>query len=95
MRYVLTNAQMRAADGFTINELKVPSLTLMERAGAALAAEAERMCPAGGDVLCVCGGGNNGGDGRKSRNGLEYGGRRRFKSGYGKKAHRFYVRRRT
>ena len=42
MRYVLTNAQMRAADGFTINELKVPSLTLMERAGAALAAEAER-----------------------------------------------------
>ena len=61
MRYVLTNAQMRAADGFTINELKVPSLTLMERAGAALAAEAERMCPAGGDVLCVCGGGNNGG----------------------------------
>ena len=36
MRYVLTNAQMRAADGFTINELKVPSLTLMERAGAAL-----------------------------------------------------------
>lgn len=63
MRYVLTNAQMRAADGFTINELKVPSLTLMERAGAALAAEAERMCPAGGDVLCVCGGGNNGGDG--------------------------------
>lgn len=31
MRYVLTNAQMRAADGFTINELKVPSLTLMER----------------------------------------------------------------
>lgn len=63
MRYVLTNAQMRAADGFTINELKVPSLTLMERAGAALAAEAERICPAGGDVLCVCGGGNNGGDG--------------------------------
>lgn len=62
MRYVLTNAQMREADKFTIETLEVPSLLLMERAGAALAEEAERLCPEGG-ILCVCGGGNNGGDG--------------------------------
>ena len=37
MRYVLTNAQMREADKFTIETLEVPSLLLMERAGAALA----------------------------------------------------------
>lgn len=63
MKYILTNAQMREADRFTIEELKVPSLTLMERAGAALAAEAEKMCPEDGDIVVVCGGGNNGGDG--------------------------------
>ena len=62
MRYVLTNAQMREADKFTIETLEVPSLLLMERAGAALAEKAERLCPEGG-ILCVCGGGNNGGDG--------------------------------
>ncbi|MFQ7078426.1 MAG: hypothetical protein ACLRSW_11095 [Christensenellaceae bacterium] len=47
MRYVLTNAQMREADKFTIETLEVPSLLLMERAGAALAEEAERLCPEG------------------------------------------------
>ena len=59
---ILTNAQMRAADKYTIEEKGIPSLTLMERAGAALAAEAEKLAPKG-DILCLCGGGNNGGDG--------------------------------
>ena len=62
MKYVLTNAQMREADRFTIQSLGMPSLTLMERAGEALAAEAEKMCPEG-EIVFVCGGGNNGGDG--------------------------------
>ena len=60
--YVLTNKQMREADGYTIAKIGVPSLTLMERAGIALADEAERLAPTG-KILCVCGGGNNGGDG--------------------------------
>ncbi len=62
MNYVLTNDEMRRADGYTIEKLGVPSLTLMERAGLALANEAERLAPKG-EILCVCGGGNNGGDG--------------------------------
>lgn len=62
MKYVLTNEQMREADAFTIDVLGVPALELMERAGAALQAEAERLAPTG-KILCVCGGGNNGGDG--------------------------------
>lgn len=60
--YVLTNEQMREADGYTVEKSGVPSITLMERAGIALADEAERLAPAG-EILCVCGGGNNGGDG--------------------------------
>ncbi len=59
--YVLTNKQMREADEYTIKTLGVPALLLMERAGIALADEAERMTD--GAIVCVCGGGNNGGDG--------------------------------
>ena len=62
MRYVLTTEQMREADTFTVQGLGVPTLELMERAGAALKKEAERLAPTG-RILIVCGGGNNGGDG--------------------------------
>lgn len=60
--YLLTNAQMRAADAYTIKEKGVPSLLLMERAGSALADAAAEMMPEG-KIICLCGGGNNGGDG--------------------------------
>ena len=60
--FLLTNKQMRQADEYTIQTLGVPSLLLMERAGVALAEEAARLCQ-GGKILCICGGGNNGGDG--------------------------------
>ena len=43
MRYVLTNRQMREADEYTIKTLGAPSLLLMERAGIALADEAETV----------------------------------------------------
>lgn len=62
MAFVLTNKEMREADLYTMEALGVPSLTLMERAGRALAATAETVAPSG-KILCVCGGGNNGGDG--------------------------------
>ena len=65
MRQVLSCAEMRAADRYTIEERGVPSQTLMERAGAAIAEEAEALLreDGGASVLAVCGGGNNGGDG--------------------------------
>lgn len=65
MDTILTCAQMRAADKYTIEELGVPSLTLMEQAGEAIADRAERALGLRGGkrVLAVCGGGNNGGDG--------------------------------
>lgn len=62
---VLTCAEMRAADKYTIEELGVPSFALMERAGAELARMIEReLIPLENKkILFVCGGGNNGGDG--------------------------------
>lgn len=59
--YLLTNAQMRIADAYTMKEKGVPSLLLMERAGIALAETAMEMSE--GKIVCLCGGGNNGGDG--------------------------------
>ena len=53
---------MRAADRWAIEEQGVPSLDLMERAGAGLAALVAEIAPEG-PVAIVCGKGNNGGDG--------------------------------
>ena len=54
--------QMRATDRWAIEERGVPSLDLMERAGAGLALLTDRAVPRG-TIAVVCGKGNNGGDG--------------------------------
>jgi ADP-dependent NAD(P)H-hydrate dehydratase / NAD(P)H-hydrate epimerase len=54
--------QMRATDGWAINDRGVPSLELMETAGRAVAEAAAEIAGAGRAVV-VCGKGNNGGDG--------------------------------
>ena len=59
---LLDAEQMRAADRWAIEERCVPSLDLMERAGAGLA-RAVANTATSGDVTVVCGKGNNGGDG--------------------------------
>ncbi len=66
MRYPLhTSAQIRAIDAFTIDQLGVPGLALMEIAGRAVAAEIAARLPAEAarGVLVAAGRGNNGGDG--------------------------------
>ena len=66
MQYLLTNEQMRKADEYTIKKLG-NALILMERAGKALADTVQSLIDTRKRirvrVLCVCGGGNNGGDG--------------------------------
>lgn len=62
---ILTAAQMKLFDGYTIEALGVPSQILMERAAkkaAAFLLERGDLYPAG-KVLLLCGRGNNGGDG--------------------------------
>jgi ADP-dependent NAD(P)H-hydrate dehydratase / NAD(P)H-hydrate epimerase len=54
--------RMRAIDRWAIDVRGVPSLDLMERAGAGAARAVEALAP-DGPVVVVCGKGNNGGDG--------------------------------
>lgn len=63
MSWLVTAAEMREMDRITIEELGVPSVTLMETAGRTVADEAAAMCRPGGRVAIVCGAGGNGGDG--------------------------------
>lgn len=54
--------EMRATDRWAIDDLGIPSLDLMERAGKGLARVVAATVP-NGPVVVVCGPGNNGGDG--------------------------------
>jgi NAD(P)H-hydrate epimerase len=56
-------AEMRAIDRAAIEELGIPALTLMARAGEAVADATASLLGQGGRVRVLCGAGNNGGDG--------------------------------
>lgn len=70
MHRIYTASEAAAIDSFTINNIGIPSLVLMERASLGVTKrvlsvlgdkkeDGSRSCP----VICVCGKGNNGGDG--------------------------------
>jgi len=59
---LLTPAEMAEVDRLTIGA-GTPGITLMERAGLAVAGEAARMAPSRGRIAILCGPGGNGGDG--------------------------------
>jgi NAD(P)H-hydrate epimerase len=60
---IVTADEMRAIDGVTSQKFGVPSLTLMENAGTAVADLVLSRYPAAKQIGIVCGKGNNGGDG--------------------------------
>ena len=75
---VLTAEQMREADRLTTERYGIPSLQLMENAGAAVADYLERTFPicATRNIVVLCGKGNNGGDGLVVARRLREAGRR-------------------
>lgn len=58
-----TAAQVRELDRLAIEEQGIPSLTLMERAGADALDALTGRYPGAGNLVVLCGGGNNAGDG--------------------------------
>src|SRR5271167_4197561 len=60
---IVTAAEMRAIDRATSERFGVPSLTLMENAGAAVAEHVLARYGAAQTIVVFCGKGNNGGDG--------------------------------
>lgn len=60
---ILTTAQMRAIESAAMESGAVTGLTLMERAGAAVAGQIRLRWPKPGSATVLCGPGNNGGDG--------------------------------
>src|ERR1700722_720832 len=60
---IVTAAEMRDIDRATSERFGVPSLTLMENAGSAVASHVLAHYPAAHNIVIFCGKGNNGGDG--------------------------------
>ena len=63
MKYIVTAAEMKRADAYTMETIGVPSMVLMERAALKIAEKLKTEGFSLNRVLVVCGVGNNGGDG--------------------------------
>lgn len=63
MRYIFKGNQMKLIDQYTINETKIPSLVLMERASYATSSEIMNRVNKKQKIAVICGNGNNGADG--------------------------------
>ncbi|MGN0160423.1 MAG: NAD(P)H-hydrate epimerase, partial [Lachnospiraceae bacterium] len=62
MKYVLNQKQMQMVDAYSINEVGIPSMVLMERAALGVCEVIKKKYGALCRVLSVCGVGNNGAD---------------------------------
>lgn len=63
MEFLVDSKKMKAIDNYTINELGIPSMVLMERAAFEVVKVIEKNIDKNSKILSVCGVGNNGGDG--------------------------------
>lgn len=63
MKYIMNAGQMKAADQYTIDEVGIPSVVLMERAALQAVRTMKEKNVDLTRTLIVCGSGNNGGDG--------------------------------
>lgn len=63
MEKIVTGKGMKKADYYTIHDIGIPSMVLMERAALAMYTFFKKKANKGARILCVCGMGNNGADG--------------------------------
>ena len=63
MEQIVTGEQMKALDVYTIEQMQMPSLVLMERAGLQVFWSMQKEGLPLSKVLVLCGSGNNGADG--------------------------------
>lgn len=63
MKYLLDAQRMKTIDNFTIQEIGIPEIVLMEKAAMAVAKWIEKRVTKKDFILAICGTGNNGGDG--------------------------------
>jgi NAD(P)H-hydrate epimerase len=63
MQYLMTVDKMKEIDRYSIEEIGIPALVLMERAALFVAEAAAEVTKKDEKILAVCGMGNNGGDG--------------------------------
>lgn len=63
MKYIVDSKTMKKIDDYSIQDMKIPALVLMERAAKEIAAVITNKIEKTDRILVVCGTGNNGGDG--------------------------------
>ena len=63
MQKLVSGSEMATYDKYTINELGIPSLVLMERAALCCVQKINAIFDKASKICCVCGPGNNGADG--------------------------------
>ncbi len=63
MNTVVNSAQMKAVEDYTIENIGIPAIVLMERAALSVAGMVKKHADNQGRILAVCGTGNNGADG--------------------------------
>ena len=77
MKKLMNGAQMKMIDTYSIQEVGIPSLVLMERAALCVTEAVLEKIKKTDKVLCVCGSGNNGADGMAVARQLTERGRKR------------------
>ena len=63
MKKLVNSQQMKKIDAFTIDEIGIPAMVLMENAANQVVAAMEERISREDIILVICGSGNNGGDG--------------------------------
>ena len=63
MKYLVDGNQMKTIDEYTMNQVGIPSMVLMEKAAMAVSNKMLEKIKLEDSIIAICGTGNNGADG--------------------------------